>query len=49
MVQLAGWIGAAGATAVAVAATAWKLVDWMLSDGEDDVAGEENVAVADDA
>ena len=45
MVQLAVWIGAAGANAVDVAAGG--LVGWMLSVGEE-IAGKDNVAVADD-
>lgn len=48
MVQLAVWIGAAGATAVAVATTAGELVGWMLSDGEENVTVAEDVAFADD-
>ncbi len=39
MVQLAVWTGAASATAVAMAPAAGGLVDWMLSDEEENVAG----------
>lgn len=47
MVQLAVWIGAAGAAAVAVSAAV--LVGWILSDGEDDIVEEDEAIVAEDA